>query len=55
MASSEPSASPSGFSWVVEQEPLRLAERGHHLVLFGGDGHSSSSSEMRMPRSIDSS
>ena len=57
IASSEPSASPSGFSCVVSSSLSAAAELGHHLFLFGGDAHSSSSSssEMRIPRSIDSS
>jgi hypothetical protein len=40
-----------------EEELVRAAELPHHLFLFGGDAHSSSSrsSEMRIPRSIDSS
>ena len=41
-----------------EEELVRGAQLVDHLVLFGGDAHaspSSKSSEMRIPRSIDSS
>jgi hypothetical protein len=40
-----------------QEELVGRPELGDHLFLFGGDAHpsSSSSSEMRIPRSIDSS
>ena len=38
IASSEPRASPSGFSW-VEEELVGLAQLAEHLLLLGGDAH----------------
>ena len=46
---------PVGVLMRREQQLLGLAQLGQHLVLFRRDRHSSSSSVMRMPRSIDSS